>query len=65
LQPLNPECLVPILRHDNRLSGLIVLGPRLSEEPYSSEDKHLLDSIASQAGIALEIFISPKKWRSA
>jgi serine phosphatase RsbU (regulator of sigma subunit) len=54
LAPLNPECLVPILRHDNRLSGLIVLGPRLSEEPYSSEDKHLLDSIASQAGIALE-----------
>ncbi len=54
LAPLNPECLVPILRHDNRLSGLIVLGPRLSEEPYSSEDKHLLDSIGSQAGIALE-----------
>jgi phosphoserine phosphatase RsbU/P len=54
LAPLNPECLVPILRHDNRLSGLIVLGPRLSEEPYSSEDKHLLDSVASQAGIALE-----------
>jgi serine phosphatase RsbU (regulator of sigma subunit) len=54
LAPLNPECLVPILRYDNRLSGLIVLGPRLSEEPYSSEDKHLLDSVASQAGIALE-----------
>ena len=54
LSPLNPECLVPILRHDDRLSGLLVLGPRLSEEPYSSEDKHLLDSVASQAGIALE-----------
>jgi len=54
LAPLNPDCLVPILRHDNRLSGLIVLGPRLSEEPYSSEDKHLLDSVASQAGITLE-----------
>ena len=54
LSPLSPECLVPILRHDDRLSGLLVLGPRLSEEPYSSEDKHLLDSVASQAGIALE-----------
>jgi serine phosphatase RsbU (regulator of sigma subunit) len=31
-----------------------VLGPRLSEEPYSNEDKHLLDSVASQAGITLE-----------
>jgi serine phosphatase RsbU (regulator of sigma subunit) len=54
LAPLSPECLVPILSHDDRLSGLLVLGPRLSEEPYSSEDKHLLDSVASQTGIALE-----------
>ena len=54
LAPLAPECLVPILDHDGRLSGLLVLGQRLSEEPYSSEDKRLLDSVASQAGIALE-----------
>jgi len=54
LAPLSPECLVPILDHDGRLSGLLVLGPRLSEEPYSSEDKRLLDSVANQAGIALE-----------
>jgi len=54
LAALSPECLVPILGHNNQLTGLLVLGPRLSEEPYSSEDKHLLDSVASQAGIALE-----------
>jgi serine phosphatase RsbU (regulator of sigma subunit) len=36
------------------LTGLIVLGKRLSEEPYSGEDKKLLDSVASQLGIALE-----------
>jgi sigma-B regulation protein RsbU (phosphoserine phosphatase) len=54
LASLAPECLVPILDHDGRLSGLLVLGQRLSEEPYSSEDKRLLDSVASQAGIALE-----------
>jgi phosphoserine phosphatase RsbU/P len=52
--PLAPECLVPILGRDNQLIGLLVLGPRLSEEPYSSEDKGLLDSVAAQAGIALE-----------
>jgi hypothetical protein len=52
---LRPDCLVPILGRDHRLAGLIVLGPRLSEEPYSSEDKHLLASVAVQAGIiALE-----------
>jgi phosphoserine phosphatase RsbU/P len=54
LASLAPECLVPIVDHDGRLSGLLVLGQRLSEEPYSSEDKRLLDSVASQAGIALE-----------
>jgi hypothetical protein len=52
--PLAPECLVPILGRDNDLIGLLVLGPRLSEEPYSGEDKALLDSVAAQAGIALE-----------
>ena len=51
---LAPECLVPILGRNSKLFGLLVLGPRLSEEPYSSEDKHLLDSVASQAGITLE-----------
>jgi serine phosphatase RsbU (regulator of sigma subunit) len=30
------------------------LGPRLSEEPYSGEDKRLLLSVAGQSGIALE-----------
>ncbi|HXC49054.1 MAG TPA: SpoIIE family protein phosphatase [Candidatus Sulfotelmatobacter sp.] len=56
LAPLAPECLVPILDHAGQLSGLLVLGERLSEEPYSSEDKRLLDSVASQAGIAIENF---------
>jgi sigma-B regulation protein RsbU (phosphoserine phosphatase) len=54
LKPLHPDCLVPILDRSCRLIGLLVLGPRLSEEPYSGEDKQLLDSVASQLGIALE-----------
>lgn len=49
-----PECLVPILSGQGRLTGLIVLGTRLSEEPYSGEDKRLLSSVAIQAGVALE-----------
>lgn len=52
--PLAPECLVPMLGRNGKLIGLLVLGPRLSEEPYSTEDKHLLDSVASQAAITLE-----------
>jgi sigma-B regulation protein RsbU (phosphoserine phosphatase) len=54
LAPLQPDSLVPILGRDSRLVGLLVLGARLSEEPYSSDDKHLLTSVASQAGVALE-----------
>ncbi len=54
LAPLAPECLVPILGRENNLIGVLVLGQRLSEEPYSGEDRRLLDSVAAQAGIALE-----------
>jgi len=56
LAPLHSGCLVPMLGRDGRLVGLLALGPRLSEEPYSGEDKHLLASVASQAGVALENF---------
>jgi phosphoserine phosphatase RsbU/P len=51
---LAPECLVPIIGRNRRLMGLLVLGRRLSEEPYSSEDKRLLDSVADQAAVSLE-----------
>jgi hypothetical protein len=51
---LQPDCLVPLLGRDSSLVGLLVLGARLSEEPYSSDDKRLLASVANQAGVALE-----------
>jgi serine phosphatase RsbU (regulator of sigma subunit) len=54
LRAIKAECLVPLLGREGRLIGLIALGPRLSEEAYSGEDKRLLGSVASQAGIALE-----------
>ncbi len=54
LEPLQAECLVPIRgSSDGQLQGVAVLGPRLSEEPYSTGDKRLLASVASQAGIAM------------
>ncbi|HUK88671.1 MAG TPA: SpoIIE family protein phosphatase [Terriglobales bacterium] len=54
LSPLAPECLVPMPGRDGRSLGLLLLGPRLSEEPYSGEDKRLLAAVASQAAGALE-----------
>jgi sigma-B regulation protein RsbU (phosphoserine phosphatase) len=54
LDALQAECGVPIRGSiDGGLQGAAVLGPRLSEEPYSSGDKRLLTSVASQAGIAM------------
>ena len=54
LDRLQPECLVPILSRAGDLLGLIVLGAKRSEEPYSREDKQLLGSVASHAGMVLE-----------
>ena len=51
---LKPECLVPIRGSgEGELQGGLVLGMRLSEESYSTGDKRLLASVASQAGIAM------------
>ena len=54
LAPLRPECIVPMPARDGRLVGAIVLGPRLSDEPYSGEDKRLLASVANQSGVAID-----------
>jgi sigma-B regulation protein RsbU (phosphoserine phosphatase) len=54
LGPVQPECLVPLFGPEGKLTGVIVLGSRLSEEPYSREDRRLLASAASQAAVTLE-----------
>ena len=53
LDDLSTELLVP-LPGRNRLVGVIALGPKSSEEPYSKSDRHLLQTVASQTGLALE-----------
>jgi serine phosphatase RsbU (regulator of sigma subunit) len=67
LHELHAECLVSIRGYsvsstskdgvseaaEGMLQGLVVLGPRLSEEPYSARDRRLLTSVASQASIAM------------
>lgn len=53
LRTLSAQLLLP-LAYKERLDGLIVLGPKLSEEPYSASDVRLLESVATQTGLALE-----------
>jgi sigma-B regulation protein RsbU (phosphoserine phosphatase) len=54
LARFGPEALVPLVGRSGDLEGLIVLGRRLSDEPYSGEDVTLLGSVGTQAGLALE-----------
>ena len=54
LRQLQPECLVPVLSRSQELLGLIVLGAKRSEEPYTRENKQLLAAVAGQTGLVLE-----------
>jgi sigma-B regulation protein RsbU (phosphoserine phosphatase) len=47
------EVCIP-LRQAGRISGCIALAAKRSDEPYSSEDRELLVTVANQAALALE-----------
>lgn len=51
---LSPEVILP-LPGRNKLMGFMALGSKLSEEPYSTSDLRLLESIGGQTGLSLEI----------
>ncbi len=53
LEKLDTQLLLP-LNVKEKLPGFISLGPKQSEEPYSNTDLRLLQSVATQTGLALE-----------
>jgi sigma-B regulation protein RsbU (phosphoserine phosphatase) len=53
LDRLDAELLLP-LQGRASLNGVMVLGPKLSEEPYSRSDRQLLSSVSLQTGLAIE-----------
>ena len=53
LADLSTELLVA-LPGRNRLIGVMALGSKRSEEPYTRSDRQLLQTVASQTGLALE-----------
>ena len=53
LVTLQSELLLP-LSLNQKLVGVMSLGPKRSEEPYSTLDLRLLGSVATQTGLALE-----------
>jgi sigma-B regulation protein RsbU (phosphoserine phosphatase) len=54
LAVVRPDLLVPMQGIDEHLEGMLLLGPRLSDEPYGREDRELVASVANQAGTVLE-----------
>jgi phosphoserine phosphatase RsbU/P len=53
LAALGTELLLPLAVKDNLL-GILSLGPKRSEEPYSPSDVRLLQVVAAQTAVALE-----------
>jgi len=53
LRAVDAYLLVPLLI-ESRLAGLLVLGERKSEEPYSREDRDLLRTLGAQLALTLD-----------
>jgi sigma-B regulation protein RsbU (phosphoserine phosphatase) len=53
LERLHAELLLPLAGRE-KLLGIISLGPKKSEEPFTGSDLRLLKSVANQTGLALE-----------
>jgi len=56
LERLNTRLIVPMVTNE-QLLGFLSLGEKLSEEPYSREDKELLLAVANQMAIALHYIL--------
>ena len=54
LEALEPVLLAPLITPRGRLSGVLVVGPPRSRRAYSTEDTQLLDSLGSEAALALD-----------
>ncbi|MBI4854623.1 MAG: protein kinase [Acidobacteria bacterium] len=48
------QLIVPMVASSRETVGILLLGEKLSEEPYSKSDKKLLEAIASQLGVVYE-----------
>ncbi len=48
------DLLVPFLAADGRLLGIVLLGEKRSEEPYTRNDRQMLEAVAAQAGLVAE-----------
>src|SRR6202008_2966894 len=54
LSGLGVNLIVPMSSADGRLAGLLLLGEKKSEVPYTPNDRQLLQTIAAQMAVVYE-----------
>jgi GAF domain-containing protein len=54
LESLRTRLLVPLFGRDRDLVGLLALGEKKSEEPYTARDRRVLQTIAGQIALVIE-----------
>ncbi len=54
LASLGASLLVPLRGADDQLTGLLILGPKKSEIPYTGSDRQLLETLADQIALVYE-----------
>jgi len=54
LERMGAKLYVPMVTRRGQLSGILVLGEKLSQQSYSREDNQLLGAVSNQMAIALE-----------
>jgi hypothetical protein len=54
LERLGAKLIVPMLDTDARLAGLLLLGGKKSEVPYTADDRVLLETLANQIAMVYE-----------
>ena len=54
LENIGVELFIPLKTREDKLVGLVLLGKKLSQQPYSGEDKRLVLTIADRMAIELE-----------
>jgi len=47
------ELLVPV-KNNGRLAGMLLLGRKATREPYSGEERHLLEKVSSDVAVAID-----------
>lgn len=64
LSQLEAHLIVPVRNSQQQIAGLLILGEKRSEEPYTSSDRNLLQAVATQMGLAIELVLLKERVES-